>query len=226
MNYSFLKMLRFELRGNLILVTLLFTLVLLFLMTLVILIPGNDLKVQFVFIYTFVTLVQQGIRYFSIETQFPHSMQMYLLIPVSQKIKFFSKLFISLVIFPFLFLLSGFVSVSLAHLVTGKSASLTSIGLTNQNILAFTIFFVLASSIGTLTAIIAKKYASLLLVMAFIILYMTAFLVSWLLGWCENFDSFYYLVVDQIQKMSGIIVVLLSTFFYGLSYRLFFRRQL
>jgi len=226
MNHPFIKMLRFELKRNLILVFLLSTLVVLFSMTLAILIPGHDLKIQLVFIFTFTILVQQGIRCFKNETHSPHSMQMYLLIPVSQKIKFLSKLILSLLIFPLLFLLAGFISVSLAHFVTGKPISISSIGLTSQNILAFTNFFVLASSIGTFTAVVAKKHASILFVMAFIILYMTVFLVSWLMGWCSNFDSFYYLFVDQIQKMSGIAVVLLSIIFYGISYRLFLRRQL
>ena len=92
MNYPFIKMLKFELRTNHIWISLLFLLVLLFAEVLAILIPGHELKAVFVYTTLFLLYVSQVIHYLNNETQFTHSMQMYLLIPVTQNIKFMSKL--------------------------------------------------------------------------------------------------------------------------------------
>ena len=226
MNHPLYKMLRFELKINHMWVTIPFWLVMIFLMALAVLIPGHELTAQFVFILTFGILTQQTFRHFNNETQFLHSMQMYLLIPVSQKVKFFSKLFISLVIFPVLFLLTGYISVLLAHFVVGRPISTNLTEMAGYNFLVFAELLILANSVAIFTATVAKKIEPLLFMLAFMVLYMITFLVFWLMGWCDNFDSFYYLVVDKIQNTSGIAVALLSAVFYGLSYHLFFRRQL
>lgn len=226
MNCPFLKMLRFEWKRNLITINLLFLSIFLFVMALIMQIPGKGMNAQFIFIYLFVILVQQGIRHFNNETLFAHSMQMYLLIPVSQKIKYFSKLCVALVIYPALVLFTGYISVSLAHFVTGKPININSSELMGHPLLVFIELFVLSSSLATLTAILAKKNASLMFLMAYIILPVVTFLVYWLLGWCSNFESFYKLINSQIQNTSGVAVLFLSVLFYGISYHLFFRRQL
>jgi len=226
MNYPFIKMLKFELRTNHIWFGLLFLLVLLFTEVLAILIPGHELKTQFVYTTLFLLYVSQVIHYLNNETKFTLSMQMYLLIPVTQNIKFMSKLCVAFVIFPVLFLLTGSISVSLAYFVTGNPISISNFGITGHVIFICAEIFFLTSSVATLIVMIVKKYASLLFIMTFILLFMGTFGVYLLLGWCSDFESFYELIIIQLQNISGVAVAFLSVIFYGLSYYFFLRRQL
>ena len=206
---------------------LLFLLVFLFVIqVLFLLIPGNKIPTQFILSTIFVMLVQKQVQYLNSDTQFKQFMQMYLLIPVSQNIKFLTKLCVALVIYTILFLLTCSISLSLAYFVTGKPISIISLGITGHDLYIFTEIFVLASSVATFTSIVVKKYASLLFLITSVILFLGTFISYRLLGLCSSFESFYELFIIQLQSISVVAVAFLSIIFYGLSYHFFLRRQL
>lgn len=165
------------------------------------------------------------------------SMNMYHLIPVNQNIKYLSKIFITLIAFPVLLLLLRELIITLG--ISKDSASTTGDQLSEvfsilasrqiNNLLIVSWF--LSQSVSTLIAIIFKKYKILY---AFVFywglqLFMTPiiFLASF-----RNIIGKSSLAMTHVHNSPspptliipfGIVITLVI---YGISYRLFLRRQL
>lgn len=232
MNHPFLKMLKFELKSNYMLwifYIVLFVALFTFLSYHSGIYPFFDEKylpiiALFTFIFT-INSYQESVR--------QQTMQMYHLIPVSRNIKFFSKQFITLIAFPLILYFLAFICTSVLAFVTDlpPSSGRFSISVANQlSASSLFIMLILSHSICTFFAIIFKKnkirYALLSYIgfkVALGIILLTAF---WLMGIKNTSINFFSLTSYPSGDWVAIGSLLLLIVFYGLSYHLFFRRQL
>lgn len=158
------------------------------------------------------------------------SMQMYHLIPVSRNTKFFSKQFITLIAYPlalivtttiFIGVIRIFVTVpDMFRAIHSTPDIPDSVNITGKNLL---VIWLLGHSVSTFFAILFKK---------------NKILYSFLVYFCFQFIMSIFLIVFFTGgKSPGIVfsqnrswieagTLPAAAIFYGLSYHLFFRRQL
>jgi len=234
MNHPFIQMLRFEYKANqkMWIITTTIGILLLALLDLL----NNPITKPFSYsLFYLLTLIFTLLSYQ--ESTNSQSMNMYHLIPVSQNIKYLSKIFITLIAFPVILFLFRELIITLgigkdsASLPNGQLSEVFSILGSRQitNLLIASWF--LSQSVSTLIAIIFKKYKILYALLFYwgLQLLMTpiVFLASFR-NITGNSSSAMTHVHNSPSPPTWIIPfgIVISLVIYGISYRLFFRRQL
>jgi len=217
MNHPFVKMLRFELKSminpwklNLLLSLLAFA-VLTFSSGAQP--PFFDVSFSsFIFFTVIVTL------YSFQESTRQQFMQMYHLIPISLNTKFVTKQLISLILQ---------ISIIAKNLIFGQPELISQSSQHQSTFSTLVVIWIFGHSFCTLTAIIFQKNKLLHTVQTYLlfraVIWVVLFPINWLLGIKDNPFS---LISFPSTELAQIGLLLLSLLFYGLSYRLFIKRQL
>ena len=226
MNHPFVKMLRFELKSminpwklNLLLSLLAFA-VLTFSSGAQP--PFFDVSFSsFIFFTVIVTL------YSFQESTRQQFMQMYHLIPISLNTKFVTKQLISLILYPLAILCILQISIIAKNLIFGQPELISQSSQHQSTFSTLVVIWIFGHSFCTLTAIIFQKNKLLHTIQAYLVfrglIWVLLFPINWLLGINSNPFS---LISFPSTELAQIGLLLLSLLFYGLSYRIFNKRQL
>lgn len=167
--------------------------------------------------------------YFYQESTKSQSLQMYHLIPISGNFKFLSKQFITFFAFPAIILSVTYFIAFVANLFA-KTDNLSEVWPNSQEAVEWLLVWILWHSISTFFAIIFKKnkviYSMLTYFLSQISIATFFYLISSLFNTDLSFRFSWDSAGDQLRVIYGVGILLLSAVFYGISYHLFFRRQL
>ncbi len=230
MNHPFIKMLKFEWKANRKM-WIIITSIGMVLLTLLSLTRSSINTMLSYSLFYLLTMIFTLLGYQ--ESTNNQSMTMYHLIPEERNIKFWSKIFITLIAFPsalYIFgslVLSPLMSVFTRTSSPNQSSELFSVMANSSQIIILLIaFWFFSQSASTLIAIIFKKYKILYAILVYwgFQLLMTPVI---LIGSFIPARS----VSTMHQPFAPIslyilLVIALTLVIYGISYRLFFRRQL
>ncbi|MGE5457781.1 MAG: hypothetical protein ACM3RX_05455 [Methanococcaceae archaeon] len=232
MNASFIKMLRFEYKSNFTLWA--YLLILAFSVLAIFFYAMSNSSFIFgirsLYFILFFLITWLFTLYSYQESTSSQSMQMYHLISVSRNVKFFSKQFITLLVFPIMIIAGTVILVSVINIFNlGKEN--VELMPHDEKILLWILVWILGNSISTLLAIVFKKnkilYAMLTYFVGKIVLGIVVLILIYALKSNGSIDSFQFssdLTSWEPIGYTGIFI--LSAIFYGVSYYLFFRRQL
>lgn len=230
MNHPFIKMLKFEWRANRKM-WFIITSIGMILLTLLSLTHSLINTMLFYSLFYLLTMTFTLLCYQ--ESTNSQSMIMYHLIPVERNMKFWSKIFITLIAFPSVLYIFGNLVISpLISTFRGtsspnQSSELFSVMADSSQIIRLLVaFWFFSQAASTLIAIIFKKYKILYAILVYwgFQLLMTPVI---LIGSFVSGRS----VSTMHQPLAPIslyilLVIALTFVIYGISYRLFFRRQL
>ena len=230
MNHPILKMLRFELKSNYMLW--IFNLVISATILTFIYVEMNDhfLIVSKVLFPVFALL--SGI--FTInayqESTKSQSMQMYHLIPISRNMKFLSKQLITFAAFPIILITLTFI-LTLLLKTFGQHSIVYSGPESGEHSFFFLLkVWLLFHSVATFFALVFirnKVLYSILATIAFkLVLGIVLIAFFWLFNIGDITRSMNEISTSQIEKIPEIGTLFLVVILYGISYHLFFRRQL
>jgi len=226
MNHPFVKMLRFELKSminpwklNLLLSLLAFA-VLTFSSGAQP--PFFDVSFSsFIFFTIIVTLFSYQ------ESTRQQFMQMYHLIPISLNTKYVTKQLITLIVYPLAILCMLQISIITKDIIFGQPELVSQSSQHQSTFSTLVVIWIFGHSFCTLTAIIFQKNKLLHTIQAYLVfrglIWVLLFPINWLLGINSNPFS---LISFPSTELAQIGLLLLSLLFYGLSYRIFNKRQL
>lgn len=232
MNPTFIKMLRFEWKSNFTLwifnLIIAFSVLGMYLYTMSVSSNPSGLNDIYFLIFCFLTWLFTLYSYQ--ESTSSQSMQMYHLISVSRNVKFLSKQFITMVGFPFVLLTGTFILIfiiNIFHLGKGQLGLFPDSG----KAMIWIGTWLFGHSISTLLAIVFKKNKILYAILTFFItrlaLGMVILVLVFIFSSMELPDIFIFIKNNPFWKIIGLMGVLaLAALIYGISYHLFFRRQL
>lgn len=232
MNPSLIKMLRFEWKSNFTMwifnLILDFSVIGLFLYTMSN--SSNPSGIRDVYFFIFILLTWLFTLYSYQESTNSQSMQMYHLISVSRNVKFLSKQLITLVAFPLILLVGTFILVSIINFFNLGKENVEILPRSEKSLL-WIVIWILGHSISTLLAIVFKKnkviYAILTFFIGRIVLGIVMLVLLYVFKSIGSMEFYYFLDSNPFWKIIGFSGVLtLAGIFYGISYHLFFRRQL
>jgi len=229
MNHPLIKMLRFELKSNYMMwiFNLLVSLSLILMFVLWISNSSNPKGIKDIYLILFALVTWLFTINSYQESTKSQTMQMYHLIPISRNVKFLSKQFITLFAFPVILISVTFIIVSIAHLFTEADVEIWP---SSQKAILWLIIWIIGHSISTLLAIIFKKNKVLYSMLTYFVLkFGTAMLMIIFMFALKSFDfqnPFQYSQNNYLEIIEVMGTLTLITIFYGISYRLFFRRQL
>lgn len=217
MNHPFVKMLKFELiQLQLWLGALIFSLFIIISQ-----ISGKGLSLFFcIYLFSIFKTVMLFRESISLQT-----MQMYILIPVSQRTKFLSRLFISLIIYPVFLFSVGYVSMLLAFACTNLPITIHSLGLTGNSFIIFCMYYILGNSISIFFAIFLKKYALPGIYLIVLVFFVSYFWIIRSLNMSSDIDLFNMIASGRMQNIFIAVVAIFAFVSYASSYHLFLRRQ-
>lgn len=158
------------------------------------------------------------------------SMQMYHLIPVSRNMKFLSKQLITFATFPIILITLTFIITLLLNTFGQHSVVYTGLESSEHSFFFLLKVWLLFHSIATFFALVFKKNKILYSILATIgfkiVLGILLFSFFWLFNIGDITRSMDELSISQIGKIPEIGTLFIVAFLYGISYHLFFRRQL
>jgi len=225
MNHPFVKMLRFELKSminpwklNLLVLLLVFA----FLTTRSGAYPLFDLSFSSLILFTIIFTLfsyQESTR-----QQF---MQMYHLIPISLNTKFLTKQLVTLIVYPLAIMCFFLISTITKNIIFDQHELVNQSSQHQSTFSTLVVIWIFGHSFCTLTAIIFQKNKILRAFQAYLlfrlIIWVVIFPINWILDIKSNPLS---LISFPTTELAQIGLFLISLFFYGLSYRLFVKRQL
>ncbi len=156
------------------------------------------------------------------------SMEMYHLLPVSRNKKFFTKQFITALVFPILLLVLYLIIAKIMQFFVSEkhSAALFSPYIKPHHI---AILFITGHAFSTLFAIVFKKNKLLYATVTFLALFIVMTMLV------TSYKSFFgvtppvlklMIMPNQLNNLSMVVLFIFPIILYFISYRLFFRRQL
>ena len=179
---------------------------------------------NFIFVTVLVTLFSYQ------ESTRQQFMQMYHLIPVALNIKFFSKQLITLIIYPSAIMGIFLISTMIKNIIFDQPNHII-ISQSNHDPSTFStlvVIWIFGHSFCTLTAIIFQKNKIMRSIQAYVLfkLIVGAVLFSayWLL--CIKHNPFSLISNPTSELAEKIVLLIMASLCYGLSYRLFKKRQL
>lgn len=232
MNPSFIKMLRFEYKSNFTLwiysLIIAFSILAIFFYTMSNSSNIFGFKDLYLILFSMITWLFTLHSYQESTTN--QSMQMYHLISVSRHVKFFSKQFITLVAFPMILIVATCFIIAVINLFNLGKEDMWVI-FREGKILLWILIWILGHSISTLLAIVFKKnkilYALLVYFVTRIVLGIVVIILITTFKSLGFMESFHFSDNKSFWEMLGLTGGLtIALLFYGISYHLFFRRQL
>jgi len=158
------------------------------------------------------------------------SMQMYHLIPVSRNMKFLSKQLITFAAFPIILIILTFIFTLLMNSFGQHSIVYSGPESDEHSFFFLLTVWVLFHSVATFFAIVFKRNKvlySILSIFVFKLALGILLLTTFVLLGIKSTDSMNLFSLTSFPfEMSEIAVVFIVAFLYGISYHLFFRRQL
>lgn len=242
MNHLFIKMLRFEWKSNYMMW--LFNLIIGVGLITTIYFKGNthnsslQLFIYPVVIYPLFLMLTWVFTINSYqESTKNQSMQMYHLIPIGRNTKFFSKQFITLIAYPLTLVIMTSIFIGIIRIfVNAPNVLSNSSMISHESYISkmtgqyFFAFWILGHSVSTFFAIIFKKNKVLYsLLIYFVLKFVLAILMMFFMFVFKSLDfqnTFLHSQNNHLEIIGVIGMIALTALFYGLSYRLFFRRQL
>lgn len=231
MNHPFIKMLRFEWKSNYMMwifnLLISLSLILMFVLTISNSSDPKGIKDIYLILFALVTWLFTLNSYQ--ESTKSQTMQMYHLIPISRNVKFLSKQFITFFAFPVTLISATFIFVSVVTFLKETDQPFE-IWPSLQKAINWLIIWIIGHSISTFFAIIFKKNKVLYSMLTYFVLkFGIATLMFIFMFALKSFDfqtPFRYSQNNYLEIIGVIGILTLTTIFYGLSYHLFFRRQL
>lgn len=154
-------------------------------------------------------------------------MRTYHLIPVSLNMKFFSKQLITFIVFPLLLSFLMFICVSISDVFTTDNSSVRAPLQNYLSLYSLLVIWIFGHSVCTLIANIFKKKNKIRYAISVYFFYFVT--IAFLKKYFEfefSIKSFFDFSRESFQLYHLGLLSLLILIFYGLSYRLFIRRQL
>jgi len=231
MNHPFIKMLRFELKSNYMMwvFNLLVSISLILMFVLWISNNSNPQGIKDIYLILFVLVTWLFTLNSYQESTRSQTMQMYHLIPVSRNVKFWSKQFITFLVFPIILISATFIFVSVVTFLKEMDQPFE-IWPDSQKAILWLIIWILGHSISTFFAIIFKKNKVLYSILTYFVVKFASAIVMIVFIFVfksMDFQNSFQNSQNNLFEIIGLMgAVILSTIFYGISYHLFFRRQL